>query len=419
MEIKGYSKPGFEAVREKFAQEAYLLGTGGAAFAATKDGELVVDLWAGMADHGKPWSRNTRVHIQSTSKAVTAMAAMVLVDRGELELDALVSQYWPEYGCNGKENTTVRMLLSHAAGSTRLPGYAELIDLDGNGLDQYDEIARRLAEAEPDWEPGTAHGYHGYTYGSLVGELVHRITGQRAGAFLRNDWFGRCGLNIWLGTPLEEQRDLARIKPWPNAPMPAEAAAAMSEMMKQFTSTSDAQAPSALETPGTWQYDAGFRGLLGGPLDAFHLGVMKLWSEPKALEAEFGAANATADARSLARMYVPLANGGMIDGRQAFKAETIEAFSTPTPPGGADRLIQLEFHWTPGSHHGNHQLNPAVPPIFGPNPKSFGMSGGGGNWGFADRENAISCGFLRNHYSTDMALSAMLATTVYACLNLA
>ena len=313
----------------------------------------------------------------------------------------------------------MRMLLSHAAGSTRLPGYTELLDLDGNGLDQYDEIARRLAQAEPDWEPGTAHGYHGYTYGSLVGELVHRITGQRAGAFLRNDWFGRYGLNIWLGTPLEEQRDLARIKPWPNAPMPDEAAAAMSEMMKQFTSTSDAQAPSALETPGTWQYDAGFRGLLGGPLDAFHLGVMKLWSEPKALEAEFGAANATADARSLARMYVPLANGGMIDGRQAFKAETIEAFSTPTPPGGADRLIQLEFHWTPGSHHGNHQLNPAVPPIFGPNPKSFGMSGGGGNWGFADRENAIACGFVRNHYSTDMALSAMLATTVYACLNLA
>lgn len=157
----------------------------------------------------------------------------------------------------------------------------------------------------------------------------------------------------------------------------------------------------------------------GAALDAFHLGVMKLWSEPKALEAEFGAANATADARSLARMYVPLANDGVIDGRQAFKAETIEAFSTPTPPGGADRLIQLEFHWTPGSHHGNHQLNPAVPPIFGPNPKSFGMSGGGGNWGFADRENAIACGFVPNHYSTDMALSAMLATTVYACLNLA
>jgi CubicO group peptidase (beta-lactamase class C family) len=105
--IHGFNTPGFEAVRDTFAKQAYLMGDGGAAFAATRDGELVVDLWTGMADRDRPWSRTTRVHIQSTSKAVTAATAMMLVDRGELDLDAKVSRYWPEYGCNGKENTTV------------------------------------------------------------------------------------------------------------------------------------------------------------------------------------------------------------------------------------------------------------------------------------------------------------------------
>ena len=90
MDIKGYTAPGYESVREKFAEEAYLMGTGGAAFAATKDGKLVVDPWAGMADHDRPWNRNTRVHIQSTSKAVTGMAAMILVDEGRLDLGFLI-----------------------------------------------------------------------------------------------------------------------------------------------------------------------------------------------------------------------------------------------------------------------------------------------------------------------------------------
>ncbi len=206
--INGYVKPGLEPVRDTFADNARLMGTGGATFAATHHGEIVVDLWAGMADHDRPWIRNTRVHVQSTSKAVTAATAMVLVDRGELDLDAQVGYYWPEYATNGKENTTVRMLLSHAAGSTQLPGYTELLDLDGNGFDQYDEIARRLAAAAPDWEPGTAHAYHGYTYGNLVSEVVYRVTGKRAGEFLRDEMAGPWLLNTWLGTPVEEQRDL-------------------------------------------------------------------------------------------------------------------------------------------------------------------------------------------------------------------
>lgn len=410
--INGYVKPGLESVRETFAANARLMGTGGAAFAATHQGEMAVDLWAGMADHDRPWLRNTRVHVQSTSKAVTAATAMVLHDRGELDLDARVGRYWPEYATNGKENTTVRMLLSHAAGSTRLPGYTELLDLDGNGFDQYDEIARRLAAAEPDWEPGTAHGYHGYTYGNLVSEVVYRITGQRAGEFLRDEMAGPWQLNTWLGTPYEEQRDLAAIKPWPEAP-PHESVA---EMYANVTAQMEEMGISALTEPENWQYDAAFRGLLGGPMDVFMLQVGRLWSQPKALAAEFGAANVTTDARSLARLYTPLALGGVLDGRQVVGPETVREFTTPTPPGGPDLVIGLEQKWTPGSHHANNSFFPALPPIYGPNPDAFGMSGGGGNYGFADPAAGIAGGFVRNHYSNTMGLSALLVDALYRAM---
>ncbi len=410
--IKGYVKPGLESVRETFADNARLMGTGGAAFAATHQGEIVVDLWAGMADHDRPWQRNTRVHVQSTSKAVTAATAMVLYDRGELDLDATVGRYWPEYATNGKESTTVRMLLSHAAGSTQLPGYTDLLDLDGNGFDQYDEIARRLAAAAPDWEPGTAHGYHGYTYGNLVSEVVYRVTGKRAGEFLRDEMAGPWQLNTWLGTPYEEQRDLAAIKPWPEAPVHesiAEMYASVAAQMEELDLT-------ALTDPTTWQYHAAFRGLLGGPMDVFMLQIGRLWSQPKALAAEFGAANVTSDARSLARLYTPLAMNGVLDGRQVVEPDTVREFTTPTPPGGPDLLIAREQKWTPGSHHANTAFFPGLPAIYGPNPNAFGMSGGGGNYGFADPAAGIAGGFVRNHYSNTMGLSALLVDALYQAI---
>lgn len=411
--IHGYTKSGFEPVRERFATLAHLMGTGGAAFAATRHGELVVDLWAGQADHDRPWTRDTKVHIQSTSKAVTAYTAMLLVDRGALDLDQTVAHYWPEYGCHGKERTTVRQLLSHAAGSTRLPGYTELLDLDGNGLDEYDEIASRLAGAEPDWAPGTAHGYHGYTYGNLVGELVRRITGQTAGQYLRAEVSGPLALNTWLGTPLDEQRSLAAIKPWPAAPLPELPA----EVLAAFGNMAELMKAMPFANPEAWQYHAGFKGLLGGPQDLFSLSVRQLWSQPKALLAEFGAANVTSDARSLARLYTPLANRGEIDGRAFVSAETVRSFSARSVPGGADLVIGRDMGWTCGSHHGNNPFVPSLPLPFGPNPEAFGMTGGGGNFGFADPAAGIAGGFVRNHYCNTFGLSSHLVATLYHSLD--
>ena len=303
-----------------------------------------------MADHERPWLRNTRIHVQSTSKAVTAATAMVLCDRGKPDLNATVGRYWPEYATNGKENTTVRMLLSHA--------------------------------------------------------------GKRAGEFLRDEMAGPWQLNTWLGTPYEEQRDLAAIKPWPEAPVHESVA----EMYANVTAQMAELDLPTLTDPSTWQYHAAFRGLLGGPMDVFMLQVGRLWSQPKALAAEFGAANVTTDARSLARLYTPLAMGGVLDGRQVLKPETVSEFITPTPPGGPDLLTGLEQKWTPGSHHANNSYFPALPPIYGPNPDAFGMSGGGGNYGFSDPAAGIAGGFVHNHYSNTMGLSALLVDALYKAM---
>ena len=217
-------------------------------------------------------------------------------------------------------------------------------------------------------------------------------------------------MNIFLGTPYSEQVDLASIKPWPNAPLHPAAEAFMAQMAEMETP----EAAALGMVPGNWKFDAGFRGLLGGAnMDSFSMAVGQLWSQPKALAAEFGAANATADARSLARMYTPLAMDGELDGRQLFTPNTIREFSEPTPPGGPDQLLGMDMRWTPGSHHGNRSFVPGLPPVYGPNNKAFGMSGGGGNYGFADQQNGISCGFVRNHYTSTMALSSLLVESLY------
>ncbi len=422
--IKGTVAPGFELVRERFLEKSALLGDGGAAFAAYRRGELVVDLWAGKRHLGggpdSDWQRDTRVHIQSTSKAVTAWPAMLLVEQGELDLDQRVAHYWPEYGTNGKEETTVRQLLSHAAGSVILPGYTELLDLEGNGFDQYEEIASRLAAAEPSWKPGTAHGYHGYTYGNLVSEVIYRITGKRAGEFIRDELAQPLELNLWLGTPTSEQATLAEIRAWPAVPMPELPA----EIVDQMPSTEDIAEQmknSPLLQPGTWQFDAGFRGLLGGPMDEFSKNIQILWSQPKALAAEFGAANATSDAKSLARLYVPFTTAGEIGaavaGSTQLSESTLLAFSQPAEPGGIDQLLGMDMGWRCGSHHGNRAFVPTIPPVFGPGENVFGMTGGGGNYGFADPEAGISGGFVRNHYTNSMALSAFLVESLYEALE--
>src|SRR5689334_9743932 len=171
--INGICEARFRKVREEFTENFETRHERGGAVAVWDNGQLVVDLWGGWSDLARTvcWSRDTILNVFSVSKAFCAIAIMRLVDLGLLDLDRRVSDYWPEFAAGGKGDVTVRQLMSHQAG---LPAIRKPLP-DGAALD-WDVITSALAEQEPWWEPGTAHGYHVNTFGFLAGELDRRVS---------------------------------------------------------------------------------------------------------------------------------------------------------------------------------------------------------------------------------------------------
>src|SRR3954454_8233127 len=174
---------------------------------------MVVDLWGGWADEARtvPWAEDTITCVFSTTKTMAALAALVLVDRGELDLDAPVARYWPQFAANGKAGIKVRHLLSHTSG---VSGWEQPITLED--LYDWDNSTALLAAQAPWWEPGTASGYHALTYGHLIGEVIRRITGQRLGEFFAAHIAGPLGADFHIGLPPSEFPRVASLVPWPS-----------------------------------------------------------------------------------------------------------------------------------------------------------------------------------------------------------
>src|SRR6266704_5755239 len=174
----------FDPLRELFAAKLESGEDLGASLAVNIDGEMVVDLWGGWADEARtvPWTENTITNVFSTTKTMTSLAALVLVDRGELDLDATVAKYWPEFAARGKAGIKVRHLLSHTSG---VSGWDRPVTIDD--VYDWDKSTAMLAAQAPWWEPGTASGYHALTYGHLIGEVLRRVTGKTLKDFVRDE----------------------------------------------------------------------------------------------------------------------------------------------------------------------------------------------------------------------------------------
>src|SRR5215831_3328032 len=183
-QIQGKCDSRFTAVREAFAENFAKRAEVGAAVSVYVDGKPVVDLWGGYtnAARTRPWEQNTLVSVASTTKGMVALCAHMLVERGLLDLDAPVARYWPEFAQAGKAQIPVRWLLSHQAG---LPAVRR--DMPPQSLFEWHTFTEALAETEPWWEPGTRHGYHAFTYGYLVGEVIRRVSGRSVGQFFRTE----------------------------------------------------------------------------------------------------------------------------------------------------------------------------------------------------------------------------------------
>jgi CubicO group peptidase (beta-lactamase class C family) len=369
-QVGGSVESGFEGVRGAFEKNFEEHGEVGAAFALHVNGKKVVDLWGGVADPktGRAYDEHTLQLVFSTTKGATAMCANKLIEDGNLDPDAPVAQYWPEFAQNGKESMPVRMLLNHQAGLYTVdspPAYADTL--------RWDPIIEALAAQKPLWEPGTQHGYHALTYGWLVGEVVRRVSGQQIGAFFQEHFAKPLGIDFWIGLP-KDQHD--RVAPLVAAEVPDDPAARA--MAEQFTGP-DTVMGKALSASGA----------LTSPDGDNSFNRPDMWS------AEIPAANGITNARSLSRVYASLIGDG-VDGIRTLKPETI-ARATEVQDTFADAVLMGM-----GTRFGlGFMLSSDFAPFGGP--RGFGHPGAGGSVGFADPDKGVAFGYVMNKMQTNLA----------------
>lgn len=401
MIISGSVASGFEPVRQAFAE--CNITQGGASFAAYVEGEKVVDLWGGEATPGVAWEEDTLSTAMSTTKGLAALCAQILSDRGELDIDAPVTRYWPEYGQAGKESTLVRHVLTHTAGLLCFTSPGALLDWEGNGWDDYDEIARRIAASPPTWEPGTRIGYHAFSIGWLLQELVRRITGDTIGAFFAREVAQALELDTYIGTPDAAQQRVADLVPG------AEPGVIARMLMRPVTrEQNDPRTPLA---------QAGV--LMHGSTFSDNLAFFNL---PRTRSAELPAAGASTNGRNLARVYAMLAEGGALDGHRIVSRESIDLFRTPAargrtmvwPQRGLLGLLPAPMMRYALGYEGDFG-EAKKPWRFGPTAESFGHLGAGGQIGLADPERRVSVGFTRTQLA-DWKASTALIGALYECI---
>jgi CubicO group peptidase (beta-lactamase class C family) len=291
VQVDGFVEPGFEKVAGAFVENFTIGGDTGAACAVYLAGAPVVDLWAGASERG-PWTRGTRSVMFSVSKGITTVLVLMAAERGDLDLDAPVASYWPEFAAAGKQTVTVRQVLAHQAGLV-----APEQDLTVADLVAWDPVTHVLAEQAPLWRPGTAFAYHAITVGFLAGEILRRATGKRPAQWLHDHVNKPLGLDMTYGGDPADP-DLAPI----GDPLPDRDTAAAAALT------------AALDDP----LHARIMGM-GGAFNG--LDLFRTANTSGFLGHESPAANLVTDARSVARFYA--ATVGEVDGVRLLGPETV------------------------------------------------------------------------------------------------
>jgi CubicO group peptidase (beta-lactamase class C family) len=354
--LAGTCSARFEPLRELFAAKLESGEDLGASLAVNIDGEMAVDLWGGWADEARkvPWAENTIVCVFSTTKAMTSLAALILVDRGDLDPDAPVATYWPEFAAQGKAGIKVRHLLSHTSG---VSGWEQPFTIDD--LYELDTSTARLAGQEPWWEPGTASGYHALTYGHLISEVIWRITGQRLGEFFAAQIAGPLDGDFHIGLRPSEFPRIADLVPWPPQPT----------------------YPAGLDPDGP-AYKT-----FNGPYMEGNL--QWSWSE-RWRRTEIGAGNGHGNARSLAHIQSAVACGGVVDGVRLLSPKTIDQIFE-VQSDGID--VVLGYRLKIGLGYGLPW--PEVLPFVPQGRVCFG-SGAGGSLVIADADRRMTFAYVMN-----------------------
>lgn len=372
-ELHGHVAAGFEPVAEAFLANWSEFDEIGAGFSLRHEGQTVLDIHAGWADRKqtRDWQADTLVPVYSTGKAVAALIIAKLVDKGLLDYDAPVADYWPEFAAGGKSSVTVAQALSHQAG---LSGIAE--DMDAGDWFDAAKIEDRLARQRPLWPLGTGSGYHPVTFGFIADALARRTDGRSIGAILREDVCGPAGIDFHVGLPESEHARTAEHA------MPR-------------------QVPD-----------------LGEPTEPRQLAFLKPWSSPgrrgatEWRKAEFPAANAHATAGAIARLMEVYSEGGKLDGKRFIAEATLDQL-VKERVNGPDKVLPFDLSWGAGV------MRNVKPGFYGPTPEAVGHSGWGGSCAFADPVNRITGAYVMNrqmHYLAGDPRPTRLIEAVYRCL---
>jgi CubicO group peptidase (beta-lactamase class C family) len=359
-EIHGTCASGYEPVREALAANFAQRDEIGASVAVVVAGQPVVNLWAGWADPARtrPWREDTLTNVWSTTKAMTSLAAHILMDHGELDPDAPVARYWPEFAAGGKADIPVRWIMDHQSGLSGLTVPVRVADLY-----DWEKITGLLAAQEPLWEPGAASGYHAMTFGFLVGEVIRRISGQSPGRFFAAEIAGPLQADFHIGLPESELGRCSKLQGV--RPSEDEQAAAA-----QAYANAHPAAVAALTNPA-------LTGDEGNAAD---------WRM-----AELPAANGHGTAQALVTVF-----GTLVDGSDRLISEkTLRAACT-----GQGRFtdlvlgIPLEFGLGFGISGPEHH--------YGPNPAAFGHDGFGGSAVGADPERGVAFAYVMNRMGMNL-----------------
>ncbi|HUW00713.1 MAG TPA: serine hydrolase domain-containing protein [Acidimicrobiales bacterium] len=347
--IHGFCDERFAPLEEMFRANQDDEIDAGASLAVTLDGEFVVDLWAGTTDYElkEPWVEDTLVYVFSTSKVMVNIAVLMTYDRGLLDLDAPIVEYWPEFGQNGKDRITTRQILVHKSG---LPGFGRPIGWDE--IHDWDHMIGVLEAAELWYEPGTVAHYHPLTYGFLLGELVHRTAGVAFADFFAREVAAPMGADFHFGlTAPEDQARVAEL--WPADP----------------ETTNE-----AVDDPVMAELEEG------------------LWVVPERMAAVMPSTNGIGNARSIARICSMMATGGELEGRRYLSKATIDE-------AGTEQSFEDDRMLGPCRYGLGFGLDSEYFP--GPSPTAMHWGGYGGSLATMDPATGISAGFAPNRLLAD------------------
>ncbi|MEU8250428.1 serine hydrolase domain-containing protein [Nonomuraea sp. NPDC048916] len=307
-DLHGTCDPRFDAVRTALEQNLASGEELGASLVLDIDGDIVIDLWGGFRDQARTtaWDEHTITNVWSTTKAVTSLAALMLVDRGELDVHAPVATYWPEFAANGKQDVEVRHLLSHTSGVSGLAQPAVVEDLY-----DWERSTARMAAQPPWWTPGSASGYHAANFGHLIGEVVRRVSGKSLRRFVAEEIAGPLGADFQIGAAEKDWGRIANVIPPPPLPFDLSALGPDSVVVKTFTGP---------------VLDAGFA------------------NTPAWRQADMGGLNGHGNARSVARVLSAVARGGEVDGVRLLGRKTIDLIFDEQA-NGVDLVLGVPLRW--------------------------------------------------------------------------